>query len=75
MLFRWKLITIALAIIFIIMLGVFSQFLKDINNLPDITSDKSYLVSVLNSVNSSAVNTLTHASNLMKGITATSDSN
>lgn len=34
LLFRWKLITILLAIIFIVMIGVFSQYLKDINNLP-----------------------------------------
>ena len=34
LLFRWKLITILLAIIFIVMIGIFSQYLKDINNLP-----------------------------------------
>ena len=36
LLFRWKLITIVLAILFIVLVGLFSQFLKDINNLPDV---------------------------------------
>jgi len=36
MLFRWKLVTILLAIIFIILVGVFSQYLKSINNLPNV---------------------------------------
>ena len=74
-LFRWKLITIALAIIFIILLGVFSQYLTQLTSLPDVDSDKSYIVSLLNQVNSESVVTLAHASNLIKGITATADNN
>lgn len=36
LLFRWKLITILLAIVFIILVGVFSQYLKSINNIPNV---------------------------------------
>ena len=34
-LFRWKLLTILLAIVFIVLVGIFSQLLKGIGNLPD----------------------------------------
>ena len=52
MLFRWKLVTILLAIIFIILVGVFSQYLKSINNLPKVESDNTYVVPLLGSISS-----------------------
>ena len=55
------------------MIGLFSQFLKDINNLPDVVSDKSYLIPLLNQINPSTVTTLNQANNLVNGITITSD--
>ena len=73
MLFRWKLVTILLAIIFIILVGVFSQYLKSINNLPKVESDNTYVVPLLGSISSQAVVTLLHAKNMVKGITLASN--
>jgi len=72
MLFRWKLVTILLAIIFIILVGVFSQYLKSINNLPNVESDSTYLVPLLGSISTEAVVSLVHAKNMVNGITLTS---
>jgi hypothetical protein len=72
LLFRWKLVTILLAIIFIILVGVFSQYLKSINNLPKVESDNTYVVPLLGSIDSQAVVTLVHAKNMVKGITLAS---
>jgi polyferredoxin len=33
--FKWKLITLGLSILFIILIGGFSQILKAVNSLPD----------------------------------------
>ena len=35
LLFKWKLVSIVLTIVFIVLIGLFSQYLKNINNLPD----------------------------------------
>ena len=67
-LFRWKLVTILLAIVFIVLVGVFSQLLKSINNLPDERPDKSFIVPLLATVNPSFVPTLTQANFLLKGV-------
>lgn len=37
LIFRWKLITLGLSILFIVLVGGFSQILKAVNNLPDVT--------------------------------------
>ena len=67
--FKWKLITITFGILFIVLVGLFSQFLKDINNLPDVEGDKTYLVPLLTQTNTQTVNTVGHASNLIRAIT------
>lgn len=73
MLFRWKLITLGLAILCIVLLGVFSQLLKSINGLPDVQQDRSYIVPLLHLVNPQFLSTLTNANNMLAGITTTSD--
>jgi uncharacterized membrane protein (Fun14 family) len=73
MLFKWKLITLVLAIVLIVLIGVFSQLLQTINNLPVITADKTYIVPLLQQLNSQSVQTLAQANNLIKGITVASD--
>lgn len=73
MLFKWKLITLVLAIVLIVLIGVFSQLLQTINNLPDITADKTYIMPLLKQLNSQSVQTLAQANNLIKGITVASD--
>jgi hypothetical protein len=55
------------------MIGVFSQFLKDINNLPDVQSDKTYIVPLLAAIDTPAVTTIKEAYNLVKGVTVSAD--
>ena len=73
MLFKWKLITLVLAIVLIVLIGVFSQLLQTINNLPVITADKTYILPLLQQLNSQSVQTLAQSNNLIKGITVASD--
>lgn len=58
MIFKWKLITLVLAILLIVLIGVFSQLLQTINNIPDITADKTYIMPLLKQVNEQSVQTL-----------------
>ena len=58
MIFKWKLITLVLAILLIVLIGAFSQLLQTINNIPDITSDKTYIMPLLKQVNEQSVQTL-----------------
>lgn len=73
MIFKWKLITLVLAILLIVLLGVFSQLLQTINNIPEITADKTYIMPLLKQVNTQSVQTLNQTNNLIKGITVASD--
>jgi len=73
LLFKWKLITLVLAILLIVLIGVFSQLLQTINNLPTVTSDKSYVMPLLGQVQTQSVQTLAQANNLISGITKSSD--
>lgn len=71
LIFRWKLITLALSIIFIVCLGIFSQLLRTVNELPDVTTDKSYILPLLKGVASQTVPAITQVGqvdNLIKGI-------
>lgn len=74
LLFKWKLITLLLAIVLIVLIGVFSQLLQSINNIPDITADKTYIVPMMKQLSTQSVQTLTQANNLIAGITVSSDS-
>lgn len=68
MIFRWKLITLGLSILFIVLVGGFSQILKAVNNLPDVTQDRSFILPLLQDVSDLAVPTVQQASNLVAGI-------
>lgn len=50
LLFRWKLLTIVLAIVFVIMIGLFSQFLKQYNERPEVQGDSSFVLPLLTQV-------------------------
>lgn len=73
MIFRWKLVTLGLAIVFIVLVGVFSQILKAINQLPTVNYDTSFVVPLVNQLNDQAVPSVTQVSNLLSGITASYD--
>lgn len=75
MLFRWKLITIFLAIVFIVLVGLFSQFLKNYTSLPPEQHDYSYIVPLMNSINQQFMGSLAEANNLVKGVAAGAQSN
>lgn len=68
MIFRWKLITLGLSILFIVLVGGFSQILKAVNNLPDVTQDRSFVLPLLKDVSDLAVPTVQQANNLVTGI-------
>lgn len=68
MIFRWKLITLGLSILFIVLVGGFSQILKAVNNLPDVTQDRSFVLPLLKDVSDLAVPTVQQANNLVAGI-------
>lgn len=68
MIFRWKLITLGLSILFIVLVGGFSQILKAVNNLPDVTQDRSFVLPLLKDVSNLAVPSVQQANNLVAGI-------
>lgn len=68
MIFRWKLITLGLSILFIVLVGGFSQILKAVNNLPDVTQDRSFVLPLLKDVSDLAVPSVQQANNLVAGI-------
>lgn len=68
LIFRWKLITLGLSILFIVLVGGFSQILKAVNNLPDVTQDRSFILPLLQDVSDLAVPTVQQAGNLVAGI-------
>lgn len=70
MLFKWKLITIFLAILFIVLVGLFSQFLRNYTSLPGEQHDFSYVVPLIRKLNPQFVSTLAEVNNLVKGIAA-----
>lgn len=75
LIFKWKLITLGLSILFIVLVGAFSQILKAVNNLPDVGNDKSFIVPLLQqAVSTPALSTVQQANLLIKGITAGMDS-
>ena len=73
MIFRWKLVTLGLSIVFIILVGVFSQILKATNSLPDLAYDRSFLLPLLQQASSTAIPSVLEANDLVTGITATLD--
>jgi hypothetical protein len=74
LIFRWKLVTLALSIIFIVCLGIFSQLLRSINELPDVNVDKSFIIPMLQQVSNQAVPNIRQVQSLIKGISSSSES-
>jgi hypothetical protein len=72
--FRWKLITLALSIVFIVCLGIFSQLLRSINELPDVNVDKSFITPMLKQLSPQATPTVRQVQNLIKGISFNAES-
>lgn len=72
--FRWKLITLALSIVFIVCLGIFSQLLRSLNELPDVSVDKSFIVPMVQQLSPQATPTIKQVQNLIKGISYNSES-
>lgn len=70
LLFKWKLITIFLAIVFIVLVGLFSQFLNNYTNLPGEQHDFSYVLPLIRRLNPKFVGTLAEVNNLVKGVAA-----
>lgn len=68
LIFRWKLITLGLSIVFIILVGAFSQILKSINSLPTLINDKSFILNLVDKVSDQSVPTVKQANNLIVGI-------
>ena len=68
LIFRWKLITLGLSILFIVLVGGFSQILKAVNNLPDVTQDRSFVLPLLKDASDLAVPAVQQANNLITGI-------
>jgi len=70
LLFKWKLVTILLTILFIVLVGLFSQYLKNINNLPTLEGDNTFAVPLLAEVNPESVTTAAEATNLVISVIA-----
>lgn len=69
-LFRWKLVTIFLAILFILLVGAFSQFLKSLGKLPEELEDYSYIVPLLGNVSPTSLANLGEVGHLIAGVAA-----
>jgi hypothetical protein len=69
------LITLGLSIVFIILIGAFSQILKLVNNLPSVVDEKSFILPILKASSDSSVPTVLQAASLVQGITYTLDNN
>lgn len=70
LIFRWKLITLGLSIFLIVLIGVFSQLLKIINQLPDVTVDQTFVLPLIQKINENSISKIENINNLIKGITS-----
>jgi hypothetical protein len=61
---------LGLSIVFIILVGGFSQILKAVNNLPDIHNEKTYILPVLQKVSAVSVPNIQQANYLVNGISS-----
>jgi hypothetical protein len=72
--FRYKIIITAAAVAIAILAIIFWQLLTSLLRLPDVITDKSFIVPMLQKVSNLTVPTIKHANNLMLGITNFTDS-